>query len=225
MYSIFGCNNKISKQDTKFNLISKNSYLIDYYNGLSIYRLKETKKPMDGYYVIGDKFKKWEEFNVNQGILNGKLHGEEKIYYMSGSLKRLNNYSNGIRYGKTTEYFETGQILSESKVENNEVIESIAFNNIGQITSQMFIKEGREIRQNIKNGKVVYEQISSNYDNFEAMRFYNEDGGLAIYLRMLEEENKSYLIELDENENEIKRIDVKSNPQELLKYQKYLSAI
>jgi len=197
---------------------------------------------MDGYYVIGDKFKKWEEFNVNQGILNGdfilfhdngeifrhsiylngKLHGEEKIYYMSGSLKRLNNYSNGIRYGKTTEYFETGQILSESKVENNEVIESIAFNNIGQITSQMFIKEGREIRQNIKNGKVVYEQISSNYDNFEAMRFYNEDGGLAIYLRMLEEENKSYLIELHENENEIKRVDVKSNPQELLKYQKYL---
>ena len=65
------------------------------------------------------------------------------------------------------------------------------------------------------------EQISSNYDNFEAMKFYNEDGSLKVFLRMLDDGDKSYLIELDENRNEIKRIDVKANPEQAMEYAKY----
>ncbi|WP_248724475.1 hypothetical protein [Seonamhaeicola sp. ML3] len=89
----------------------------------------------------------------------------------------------------------------------------------------MFIKDGRTITQTIRGGKVLMEQISSNYDSFEAMKLYNEDGSLKVYPRMIEdEEDGSYLIELDENENEIKRIDVKANPQEAMKYFQYLQA-
>ncbi|RED50605.1 hypothetical protein [Seonamhaeicola aphaedonensis] len=68
------------------------------------------------------------------------------------------------------------------------------------------------------------EQISSNYDSFEAMKLYNEDGSLKFYLRMLEDGDNNYLIELDENEDELKRIDVKANPQEAMKYFQYLQA-
>jgi len=40
-------------------------------------------------------------------------------------------------------------------------------------------------------------------------------------LRMLDDGDKSYLIELDENRNEIKRIDVKANPEQAMEYAKY----
>lgn len=89
----------------------------------------------------------------------------------------------------------------------------------------MFIKEGRKITQQIKSGKVFSEQISSTYDDFEAMKFYNEDGSLNVYLRMLDQEDKSFLIELNENGEEIKRIDVKANPQEAIKYFQYMQEL
>lgn len=39
---------------------------------------------------------------------------------------------------------------------------------------------------------------------------------------MLEDGDKSYIVELNENGEEVKRIDVKANPQEVLKYTQYL---
>ena len=41
------------------------------------------------------------------------------------------------------------------------------------------------------------------------------------FLRFFEDGDTAYLIELDENGNEIKRLNAKENPQELLEYQKY----
>lgn len=228
--------------ESSFNLIPKNSYSTDSYNGISIYRDNETRKLMDGYYIVGNKVSKWEEFNVKDGILNGdyiifhnngnifseskylkgKLHGEEKTYSLSGVLSKVRNFSHGILYGKDLNYFENGQIKSESKIKDEKTIESITYNIIGEIESQMFIEDGRKITQKIKGGKVIVEQISSTYDSFEAMKFYNEDGSLKVYLQMLEDGNKSYLIELDENGNKMKRIDVKANPQEAMKYFQYM---
>lgn len=239
---LLGCKNPDKSDTLDFKLIPKNSYFTDNYNGISVYRDNETRKPMNGYYVVGDKTTKWEEFNITKGVLsgdyiifhkngnvfshskylNGKLHGEEKTYALSGVLSKVSNFNHGIRYGNDISYFENGQIRSESKIEKEEVIESITYNIIGEIESQMFIKDGRKITQNIKGGKVFFEQISSTYDSFEAMKFYNEDGSLKIYLRMLEEDDKGYLIELDENEDEIKRIDVKANPKEAMKYFQYM---
>ena len=239
---LFGCKNPDNSDKSNFKLIPRNSYFTDNHNGISVYRENETRKPMDGYYVVGDKTTKWEEFNVTKGVLsgdyiifhnngnmfsqskylNGKLHGEEKTYTLSGILSKASNFNHGIRYGKDLSYFENGQIQSESKIKNEEVIESVTYNNIGEIKSQMFIKDGRKITQNIKAGKVFFEQISSTYDSFEAMKFYNEDGSLKIYLRMLEEDDKGYLIELDDNGDEIKRINVKANPQEAMKYFQYM---
>ena len=197
---------------------------------------------MDGYFIVGDKVNKWEEFNLTEGVLNGdyiifhnngkvfshsnylkgKLHGEEKTYTITGVLSKVSNFSHGIRFGKDLSYFENGQLRSESKIKNEEIIESVTYDIIGEIESQMFIKDGRKITQNIKGGNVFFEQISSTYDSFEAMKFYNDDGSLKVYLRMLDEDDKSYLIELDVNGNEIKRIDVKANPQQAMKYFQYM---
>ena len=242
---LFNCKDKSNNESESFILIPKNSYSTSSYNGIQIFKLTEDKKTMNGYYVIGDKFTKWEEFNVKEGILNGdyivfhqngekfshsqysngKLHGSDSLYYLSGKPKTVKSYSNGVLYGETFEYFESGQLKSVSKIENEKPIESTSYNIIGEIESQMFIKEGKRINQKIINGKLLSEQISSTYDNFEAMKFYNEDGSLGVYLRMLSEGDKHYLIELDENNNEIKRIDVKANPEAVMKYQEYLKNI
>lgn len=142
---------------------------------------------------------------------------------MSGSLKSTKNYSNGTLFGKNTSFYESGQIKSESKIENEKVVESISYDIIGGITSQMFIKEGREITQNVKLGKLYSEHIISTYDDFDAMKFYNEDGSLKIFIRMLEEDNQGFLIELNENEEELKRINIKEHPEAIFKYQQYLT--
>ncbi|GAA4801520.1 hypothetical protein [Litoribaculum gwangyangense] len=236
--SIFSCKNKSNTDDSNFKLVERNSYFIDNYDGISVYRDNETRKPLNGYYVVGDKFKKWEEFRVENGILNGpsfvfhnngevfsetnylngKLDGEEKIYSLSGKLKTLNTYKNGVKYGKSLSYYESGELQSESKIENEKVIESISYDIIGKIESQMFIEDGKKITQYIKNGKVFSESISSTYDNFEAVKFYNEDGSLKLFIQMLVDEENAFIIERNENGEEIKRINLKENPEEALKF-------
>jgi hypothetical protein len=89
---------------------------------------------------------------------------------------------------------------------------------LGHIVAQSFVKEGRTINQKIVDGKVYSEMVSSNYDDYETMKFFNTDGSTKLYLRMLEENGKMYIIELDDNGNEIKRVDAKANPQEAMKY-------
>ncbi|WP_053990518.1 toxin-antitoxin system YwqK family antitoxin [Mangrovimonas sp. TPBH4] len=235
-------NNCKQKEPTDaFTFIDRNDYVIDSYNGLFVYKLSKSKQLMDGYYVVGNKVQKWEEFNVKEGLLNGdylifhnngeifshskysngKKHGIEKTYYPSGALKKETPYSNDLQYGTIKTYYESGQLETEATKEKGEIIESVTYDIIGNITRQLFIRDGRTITQDIRNGKVFFESISSNYDNFEAVKLYNDDGSLKVFLRMLDEGDEHYLIELDEKGNEVKRIDLKENPQEILKYQEY----
>ncbi len=236
------CENKKESNELSFKLIKRNSYFTTALNGVTVYLLNETKKTMNGYYVVGNEFTKWEEFNVENGVLNGdyitfhsngemssfntykkgKLEGKEKIFFLSGELKSLSNYSNGKKYGKSIDYFESGQVRKKTKLENEKPIESTTYDITGGIESQMFIEDGISITQTIKNGKVFSEELSSNYDDYEAMKFYNEDGTLKLHVRMVEENELPFIIELDENGNEIRKINVKKNPTEALKYMQKL---
>ena len=65
---LFGCKNP---DKSGFNLIPRDSYFTDNYNGISFYRDNETRELMDGYFIVGDKVNKWEEFNLTEGVLNG----------------------------------------------------------------------------------------------------------------------------------------------------------
>lgn len=239
---LLSCDNKRKESSQDFELLPRNSYFIDSFDGIGIYRLNESGEVMDGYYVIGDKISKWEEFYVVDGVLNGdyivfhsngamyshsqyengKLHGVEKIYSLAGKLQTVNTYHQGKLYGKKLGYFENGQLESESTMDNEEIIESVSYNQIGEIISQMYIKDGLKIRQTISGGKVFSEEITSTYDNFNAMKYYNQDGSVKLYFRMLQEDDDAYIIELDKNNNEIKRIDVEANPQEIMKYMQYI---
>lgn len=242
---LWGCKDKSTNTDTSFNLISRKDFVIDAYDGISYYRDSETREFLDGYYVVGNEISKWEEFNVIKGILNGenivfhnngnifskttykngKRHGEERFYSPEGTLTTLNNYRNDEKYGKCYYYYDSGEIRTESSIKNGEIIESITYNIIGEMRSQMFIENGKRITQKLKNGKLFSEQISSTYDNFEATKFYNEDGTLKLFLQMTTEGDQAFLIERDKNGDEIKRINVKENPQEIVKYQMLFSEL
>lgn len=240
-FTLFTCKEK-QEIDLSFTLLPRDSYYTNFQQGIEIHRLNDSKKLMDGYYVIGNKSTKWEEFNVKKGILNGdyivfhpngkKLseskyvngvkHGKESVYYPSEKLKRIKQYKNNALYGKSISYFESGQIQTEVIIKDEEAIESVTYNIIGQIESQMFIKDGRKIIQSIKNGTIITESISSTYDDFEAMKFYNEKGELKMFLRIFKERDRTYLIELDNNEEEIKRIDIDDKSEEAKRYIDYL---
>jgi len=224
-----------------FIFLEDNNYIIDSYNGIAVYRDGTTKKVMNGYYVVGNEYEKLEEFKVINGVLNGinitysndnrmysksnyvngKKQGEELTYYPSGAVKKKTNFTNGKRVGKEIFYFESGQIRTESTIEKENIVESTSFDIVGNITSQMFIRDSRTITQHISNGKITYEHIDSNYDNFDAMKFFNDEGEIEKFIQMYNDGVDTFLIELDANEEEIKRINPKKEPKKMLEYQEF----
>lgn len=226
------------KKDDSFTFIGRNGYTISNYNGLSYYRLNETSEFMNGYYVVGNEVTKWEEFEFKEGLLNGdyiifhpngeifsntkyangKKHGDELMYSGDGTLIKKSTYQNDILVGSQYSYFENGKIQSESKIEDGKSIESQHFDLLGNIVAQSFIKDSRTITQKIVDGKIYSEMVSSNYDSYETIKFFNEDGTTKIYLQRVEENDTMYILELDDDGNEIKRVDTKANPQEAMKY-------
>jgi len=231
-----GCDKKGSTSKNDFKLIDRGSYSSRFIDGYQVF--VQNKELMNGYYVVGNKLTKWEEFDLLNGVLNGvyiiyhpngnkssltnyrkgKKHGEEQHFFPSGALSKTINYQSDKRVGTMKAYYESGQVLEESKIENEDIIESISYDNVGVITSQMFIKDGLRITQRILDGKVFSEAISSTYDDNDSMKFYNQDGSLKHHLRMYEENGAQIIIELDVDGNEIKRVDFKKNPEEALKY-------
>lgn len=183
-----------------------------------------------------------EEFNVENGILNGeylfyhpngnlsiksnyvkgRMHGEETFYFPSRAMQQKHTYVNQVIQGEEIHYYEGGQIKSKSIFENGKSDNYVGYDLLGNIISQTFVKDRLRINQVIKNGKVFSENISSTYDDYEAMKFYNDDGSLKCHLRMIEDNEVPIIIELDENGNEKKRINTKENPQEALNYMQLL---
>lgn len=200
LLSFFNCNNKATDEGIK--LIPRNTYFIDFYQGVSIYRDNISRDVMNGHYIVGDESKKWEEFHVKDGILNGDyiqyhnngekythskysngvLHGEDLLYYVSGKLKKFSAYNRGVVYGKVIEYYEGGQVRSESNIKNEKVIASVIFSEAGDMISKMFTKDNNSITQEFKDGKLISEEISSNYNNFESKKIYhtNESSNISI---------------------------------------------
>lgn len=238
-FILIGCkSSEKDKGDYSFTFIERNSYTINSYNGLSYYRLNKTKKFMDGYYVVGNEMSKWEEFEFKEGLLNGdnivfhpngemyshtqysngKKYGDELMYYPDGVLNSKKTYQNDILVGSTYSYFENGKVQSESIIEDGESIETQNFDLLGNIVSQRFIKDSRTITQKIVEGKIYSEMVSSNYDNYETAKFYNEDGTIHLYMQMIEENDTMFILELNEDGKEIKRVDAKANPQEAMTY-------
>ncbi|NRD22275.1 hypothetical protein HNV10_03420 [Winogradskyella litoriviva] len=238
----FGCkNSNKDKKNEGFTFIERNAYTVNTYNGLAYYRLKSEQEFMDGYYVVGNELSKWEEFEFKEGLLNGdyiifhpngemfshtqyrngKKHGEELMYFPDGVLNSKSTFSNDILVGSKFTYYETGKIQSESKIEDGKAIETQNFDLLGNIISQSFIRDGRTITQQIAEGKIYSEMVSSNYDSYETMKFFNEDGSTKVYLQRVFENEKFYILELNENGKEIDRVDVKANPQKARKYAQY----
>jgi antitoxin component YwqK of YwqJK toxin-antitoxin module len=238
---LFGCKSeKETSKDDSFTFIERNSYLVDSYNGLDYYRLAETTKLMDGYYVVGDETKKWEEFECKKGVLNGdyivfhengeifsfskyangKLNGEELRYDPLGNLTKKSMYKNGVLVDSQFTYFDTGKVESEIKYENGQKVETLYYNMLGHIVSQSYIKNSRTITQRLKDGKLYSEMVSSNYDDYETIKFFNEDGSTKAYLRKIEERDSLFIVELNDDGKEIKRVNVQSNPVEAAQYSK-----
>ncbi len=241
---LFSCNNaKKTKTDDAFTFIGRNDYSIDNYNSISYYRLNGAKDFMDGYYVVANETTKWEEFNLKKGVLNGdyiifhpngeisshtkyangKRHGDELYYSNTGALIKKSTYNNAILIGKQYTYFENGKIQSQTILEHGSSVETQTYDVLGNIISQRFIKEGKTINQKIVEGKIYSEFVSSNYDDYETAKFFNLDGSIKLFLRQLKEGDTMYILELDENENETKRIDIKANPQEAMRYFSYFN--
>jgi len=234
---IFVSCNKKEKSDT-LTLINRGSYSSRYIDGLQVF-IKDNQV-MDGYYVVGKDLIKWEEFELKKGILNGsyityhpngkmssntqyrngKMHGEEQLFYPSGELLKIVHYQNNKQVGEIKEFYEGGQIKKLSKIKDEKIYESVFYNNVGNMVSQMFIKDGLRIRQNILEGKIFSEYTSSTYDDNKTMKFYNQDGTVKKHLRMYENNNTPVIIELDENGEEKRRIDFQKNPEEAHQYLK-----
>ena len=150
-----------------------------------------------------------------------RRHGEELTYSLEGKLIKKDIYKNDVLFDKAFTYYENGKVKSESKITDGEASETLWYDEIGNINAQMFIRDGKIHKQLVKNGTVVSERITTNYDNFERFKFYNEDGSFKTALEMDIIGDDAFIIELDEKGNIIKKLNVKENLQEAMSYQKY----
>lgn len=174
---LLNCKTEVKNEGPKF--IPRDSYSIYSHNGKKIHRENSAKTIMDGHYIVGDSSKRWEEFTVKQGVLNGdyiiyhnngkvfthskyyngKLHGEDLLYYMSGKLKKFSAYNRGVPYGKIIEYYEGGQVRSETRKKNDEVISSLVYDEKGNLTSKISAKNNTKTIRVYKDGKMISEDI------------------------------------------------------------------
>jgi antitoxin component YwqK of YwqJK toxin-antitoxin module len=53
--------------------------------------------------------------------LNGKFHGEYKVYTENNTLFQIGSFNNGVREGKSTTYHPNGNLRQESNYLNNQV--------------------------------------------------------------------------------------------------------
>ena len=242
---VFGCAEQKKSKDDSFIFLEEHSYVVDNINGIPYYKLRENNKIMHGYYVIANDYGKSEELNlvngVQQGVSmvfhnnnevfskthykNGKPHGFEHTYYMSGALNTKKQFENGIATGKFISYYETGQLSSESIIRDGETVESTSYDLLGNIRQQTFIEDSRTISQRIDHGRITIEHISSNYDDFEATKFYDDNGNMEVYLRFIKDDDYHVLVELDASENEIKRINLNENPEAVKAYSRFLGRL
>ena len=102
---LIGCKQEKDKDDSSFTFISKDDYFVEY-SSLDIYRNAETKKPLNGYYVVGKDLTKWEELNVENGILNG----EYLFYHPNSNVSIRSNYDKGKIHGEEIYYYPSGTI-------------------------------------------------------------------------------------------------------------------
>ncbi len=230
-----------SNKDDSFTFIERDSHNTSNYNGLIYYRRNGEKEFMGGYYVVGNTLNKWEEFELKKGLLNGdyiiyhpngnmlsnakysngKRHGEELTYTLEGALFKKRVYKNDVLVDKAFTYYENGKVKSESKIKDGEIYETVWYDDIGNINAQLFTRDGKIYKQLIKNGRVISERITTNYDSFERFKFYNEDGSFKIALEMDMNGDDAFIVELDEKGNIIKKLNVKDNIQEAMRYQAY----
>lgn len=83
------------------------------------------KKMSEGWYKGKEKDGKWlyfhkggEQINSEEYYVNGKLHGERKVYYMSGKISEIQPYKEGKLHGKVLMYSESGILLKEENYSN-----------------------------------------------------------------------------------------------------------
>ena len=85
-------------------------------NGKLIY--PETNKPYTGNLDIINNDWGVDAVEFNKDYVDGVLHGTEKSYYQSGSIRSIGHFKNGILEGIVTGYYEDGSIQVRAIYDN-----------------------------------------------------------------------------------------------------------
>jgi antitoxin component YwqK of YwqJK toxin-antitoxin module len=79
-------------------------------------------------------------------MLNGKLHGEVKVYFQNGTVGSVKNYENGIANGKQIEYYKNGALRQKRELKEGR----------DEGVWETYFPDGQTERMvTVKNGKVV----------------------------------------------------------------------
>ena len=238
--SLSACQEEIKESSDSVTYIERNGYYTTQQGGHTVYRLNEKGRLMDGRYVVGNEKNKWEEFEVKQGVLNGGymtyhpngnrsdfnhykdgvLNGPAKTFFLSGKLQDSSYYKNNVKVGEITKFYESGEIKAVTKLADGKPNGTVRYDEAGTKIGEQYAEGGYMVDKSFKDGKVTKETISSEYDDFEAIKLYDDTGAMTHYFRMVEGNDKLEMIFLDENKKEVKRYNSKQHRSKMMEIMK-----
>lgn len=210
--ALFGACKKVESQNAS-KIITNDDYFISYEaNDMKVYHNNDNTK-MTGHYLVKSDSLTSEEFNVNNGLLNG-LH---KSYYPDGSLANTILYKEGKKNGEDIFYYNSGDVKRKSEFLENELTgKSIEYREDGSIYMEIEKENGKSHSKFFDHGKLIQEEYDIDYNNrtLGVSKVYDPSGDLKLSLGFIMVDNTmkdDILYILNENDKVVDSIDPKKD--------------
>jgi len=160
-------------------------------------------------YSDGKKHGKWEKYK--KGILIrkenyefGVRQGEGKIFYPTGKLKMVFNFTNGEINGDSISYYENGNISGKTPFKSGSIDGyNYSYYDNNQLRRKTYLKNNEVIDQTVDifnyDGKVVSQIIYKNGKRNGLFISYDDDGTLKFKQNLIDDKKNGITIHYHKN--------------------------
>ena len=186
----------LATTQANFNTTFRNNLLIN----------PDTNKPYTGNLDVLNNDWGVDAVEFNKDYVDGVLHGTEKSYYQSGSIRSIGHFKRGILEGIVTGYYEDGSIQVRAIYDNgikqgrvihyypngNKQLEAFYTDDKFDGVRSTWFENGKLMElipysKGLVHGMVeiyyesgsVFEEVKYNYGSPKYITTYNEDGSIA----------------------------------------------
>lgn len=219
--SLSACNDLVNEvKKMKIQTITPNDYhyVLDSKNRRGF--VDQKNQPMTGHYIVVKDSLPIEEFELEDGYLNG----EYLFYNLTGTIVSRESYINSIKHGMQYTYHNSGDVASEVNFSHGvRDGDEVHYAPNHDITFRKTTQAGVEYAYRYENGKLITAEFDKNFDGaiFEMFVKYDHFENVEIIFGKLKDEAGRAFNVYDRDYNLIERIDPEINPERAFYYAQY----